>query len=244
MLEPSGPHEHSGGQHLKRRQLILGLAGLAVAAPHVSTRAQSGEIDPVVQKPDVRQGDRWTYFAMDYWTNLLVQAFSVEVTHVRGDAIIGIIHKGNGAPVDAAWSSAWNATQNADGAIYTPYEELLRFPMRVGATYTAAWDTDLEKGWGRLKGLYVFSGHHERTVSVKGWEDVVVPGGKFRTLRIESEGSYRTSALGTGFTAKEVIWYAPEVNRFVKRVNEASSSGGAKVRWDGEELLRYEPAPR
>jgi hypothetical protein len=225
---------------VNRRQAILSLAAVAAGRVHVPALAQSGHSETVVQEPDVREGDRWTYWVVDYWTNMLQYVLQIEVTHVAGDAIVGLIRTGETAPTDAAWTSSWNATVDERGDVFTPHEALLRFPMSVGLTYSTAWNADFHKGMVTSS----YSARHQRTVTVKGWENVVVPAGEFRALRIEAEGPYdRSDQAAFSGTATDIFWYAPEVNRWVKRtyVNYAV---GRRWRQDGYELLRYEPAPR
>ena len=231
---------------MNRRQAVLALTAVATIHFDVLVFAQSGGGPAAIQKPEVREGDRWTYWAMDYFTNLPWYAFQVEVTYAAGDAIVGVIRKGQETPADAAWTSSWNATLSPEGTIFNPNEALLRFPMDVGATYAVTWDTELEQYSSRGGGQLTLSGHHECTIAIKGWEDVVVPAGTFHVLRIEADGSYSRSGTGAFQPVarhKLTIWYAPEINRWVKRTNEYYSNSG-KRRWDGEELLRYEPAPR
>jgi len=51
---------------------------------------------------------------------------------------------------------------------------------------------------------------------VAGWEEVAVPAGKFRALKIEGDGTYtRNDTRQTGRSKME-LWYVPEVNRWVR----------------------------
>ena len=49
---------------------------------------------------------------------------------------------------------------------------------------------------------------------MKGWEDVEVPAGKFRALKIEHNGTYKGSC-GTG-VKQHWYWHVPAVKRHVK----------------------------
>jgi len=49
---------------------------------------------------------------------------------------------------------------------------------------------------------------------VIGWEDVLVPAGKFRAIRIDSRGFWR-SGCGTDKLAYK-FWYSPQVKSFVR----------------------------
>ncbi len=82
------------------------------------------------------------------------------------------------------------------------------------------------------------------------WEDVEVPAGRFRALRIEADGHmFRlNSIIGAGSgsrvrgIARTVIWYAPEARRWVKYSYEDyinGEPGGMLMANDhvGEELV-------
>jgi hypothetical protein len=63
----------------------------------------------------------------------------------------------------------------------------------------------------------------EGVVRVLGWEEVSVPAGKLRALKVEAKGSFQR--LDTSFRGwqRTVIWYSPEVKRWAKFTFE---SGG------------------
>jgi len=86
------------------------------------------------------------------------------------------------------------------------------------------------------------------TTQVQDWEQVTVPAGTFRALRIDVAGRRANQPGGQGFVTGEFLitaWYAPEVKRFVRmehRVKSgAFSSRGQVVGEDVVELLAYRP---
>jgi serine protease Do len=88
------------------------------------------------------------------------------------------------------------------------------------------------------------------TTRVQDWEQVTVPAGTFRALRVEVAGRRETPPSGQGFVTGEFLitaWYAPEVKRYVRlehRVKSGSlSARGQVVGEDVVELLSYRPAP-
>jgi hypothetical protein len=94
------------------------------------------------------------------------------------------------------------------------------------------------KGW---------KARNERQVDVIGWEDVTVPAGKFRALKIVSDGRFERTSDAMRGTSRNVIWYVPEVRRWVKLTLEnRSDSAKGKVKGKGrgehtgEELVAYE----
>ncbi|MGA7986033.1 MAG: S1C family serine protease [Burkholderiales bacterium] len=67
------------------------------------------------------------------------------------------------------------------------------------------------------------------TVTEEGWEQVTVPAGTFRALRVTVVGHRSTSFhMRASVTGKfeMTIWYAPEVKRFVKIVQKIWSADG------------------
>jgi hypothetical protein len=87
------------------------------------------------------------------------------------------------------------------------------------------------------------SSRNERVVKVVGWEDVVVPAGRFRALKLVSEGHFQgiDNTFRTG-TSRNVIWYVPQVKRWVKITleNRSMSRGGGTGEHSGEELVSYQ----
>jgi S1-C subfamily serine protease len=85
--------------------------------------------------------------------------------------------------------------------------------------------------------------------SVKDWEEVSVPAGSYRALRIEvhgerAPGSFAISSPMTG-RFHLIAWYAPEVQRYVKLEHKAWSgtyaTRGQQAGHDVVELISYRP---
>jgi len=54
---------------------------------------------------------------------------------------------------------------------------------------------------------------------VSGWETIAVPAGRFRAARIDAD-LYYVDEGRIQASAKETLWYSPDVNQFVKAVRE------------------------
>jgi len=107
----------------------------------------------------------------------------------------------------------------------------MKFPLSVGATYDVAYEMALPKqGAWRVR--------HERKVRVIGWEDVIVPAGKFRALKIEAAGSFQRLETSVAGPARNVIWYVPQVKRWVKWMYEDGTNYGPYNKY-GEELVEF-----
>jgi hypothetical protein len=118
--------------------------------------------------------------------------------------------------------------------VINPHTGWFRFPLEVGARYNAAYETVIPK-----KGM---KSRNERQVTVVGWEDIAVPAGKFRALKVISEGRFQRLDHPLGGSSRNVIWYVPEIRRWAKLTLENRPfSGKAKGKGEhiGEELVDY-----
>lgn len=139
----------------------------------------------------------------------------------------------------------------------------LSFPLHVGETWTADWIDAVRHG-NQLKV------HVHTTYKVVGWEDVTVPAGTFHALKIEDNGSAdadvlipsvaQSTAVGGGGSATSVsqakaggrgvmhrkifslIYYAPEVKRMVKTVDEQYNEAEVMTGRNTSELVSFKPA--
>ena len=72
-----------------------------------------------------------------------------------------------------------------------------------------------------------------------------MPAGTFQTFKIEYDGSFATRQGGKSWTGthKEAAWFAPELNRIVKRDFEQSVPSRNLLDHHVIELLSFKPAP-
>ncbi|HSA88394.1 MAG TPA: hypothetical protein VLF42_00690 [Burkholderiales bacterium] len=207
------------------------LAALLLLAPLLCA-AQPGV---PVERPDVKVGDRWTYRRMDYDEGKALGTYEVQVVFAqRGVIQLVGTRKYKDEEVDTTYTADWNAVSTAARVFY-PHTGWFKFPLQVGDSYKAAYETVIPK-----KDI---KSRTERQVTVVGWEDVVVPAGKFRALKIVSEGRFQRLETSTlSGTSRNVIWYVPQVKRWVKLTREtrplARKSKG-RGEHAGEELVTY-----
>jgi hypothetical protein len=81
--------------------------------------------------------------------------------------------------------------------------------LKIGSSHRIAYEITSRRGSGA-------SSRFEETIKVVAWEDVEVPAGKFRALKIECEGTYQRLDTRAGGWLRREIWYVPEVKRWVK----------------------------
>lgn len=192
----------------------------------------AAQADAPVARPDVKVGDRWTYQRMDYETNRARGKYEMRVVFAeRGVIQVVSTQRGKEGEVDTTYTSEWNAV-TIPGRVFNPHTGWFRFPLRVGATYNVAFEVILPK-----KGA---NSRNERQVRVVGWEEVVVPAGKFRALKVISEGHYqRLDNTFLSGTSRNVISYVPEIRRWAKITRENRPMGRGMGEHSGEELLDY-----
>ncbi len=163
-----------------------------------------------IAKPEVKVDDRWVYRRSDRRMKPPTLVYEIRVTFVDSRAIHTIVERqGGGREGDATWTPEWNSVNAVDGGVFEIEKGMLQFPLAVGRSYQAAWEI-------RRPRAGAFHVKHERAVKVVGWEDIEVPAGKFRALRIEAEGNYKRLDKPFSDKARNTYWYVPRVKRWVK----------------------------
>ena len=186
-----------------------------------------------VPRPQVKPGDHWTYRRIDYETQRRGSAFTETVTFAN-QRIIEIVgdRRRDDKEIDTTYTAEWNLISSRNSGIFEPDQELFKFPLRPGDAHDARYEVRFPR-----QGAYEV--RHARHVKVVGWEEVSVPAGKFRALRIESQGTFERVDKSLSGTAKDIMWYVPEVKRYVKWTFEASSFKG-RIQWWGWEMVSYQ----
>jgi len=190
------------------------------------------ESDAPVPRPQIKAGDDWTYRRTDYTGETPPRTFTETVTFAN-ERVIEIVHKPQGTEkeIDATYTAEWNAVTSPNTGIFEPNQGVLRFPLRPGDAHDASYEVRFPR-----QGEYDV--RHKRHVTVAGWEDVTVPAGKFRALKVVSEGSFERVDRGIAGSAKEVMWYAPQAKRYVKWSFDNWTPRGRAQSWAWE-LLDY-----
>jgi len=220
--------------------------GFAAVLLLLVSAAQGAETDLSVGKPEVKPGDRWTYRRVNYRSNATVETYELRVTFAQGDVIHGVFRRLQGIDTDAArtggvpmlaakkddeadatWTSEWNSVSSPDGVVHRTHSGIFRFPLQPGVTYSREYEFRRPREGGRGQ-------QGEQTVRVSGWEEVEVPAGRFRALKVQASGRYRRLDTNSTGTETTTCWYVPQVKRSVKCTYES---------WPlhrGEELIKFE----
>ena len=181
----------------------------------------------------MKPGDRWVYRRIDDEHKRVGGKVQYTVVFANEKVIQVVVdrpRKGN--DVDETYTAEWNAIATVDGSNINPHMGMLKFPLKVGSSYPAVYENTVpRKGAFRVK--------HERTAKVVGWEAVRVPAGRFRALKIEIDGSFQRIDRSASGSARTVIWYVPEVKRWVKWTYSDKGFRGPISAWT-QELIEYE----
>lgn len=156
--------------------------------------------------PTLHVGDRWTY--NDYSQTVeQVGPEGMVLKQTRGGTTTLMRTNPDGHLLSTETEMAGGGSPKVS---YSPAMPVLRYPLKVGATWREPYQTKTEF-------IFTINDSWEYESRVVGWESLKVAAGNFDALRIDwwirqSSGSANHS--GT-------YWYAPEVKSWVKVVTQA-----------------------
>lgn len=241
-------------------KVALALAVLAGAPEAIAAT----DTNPV-PAPSIKAGDSWTLneTVQQGSSGFSRRQFSQTVARVNSDSMLIATQLVDAptAPQNRVVGLDWSARLVVDGEEKSAGRPL-SFPMRVGDSWSADW-TDGRRVGNQLKV------HGHSTYKVVGWEDVTVPAGTFRALKIEAKGfldadviipsvAQSTAVAGGGSgtsvsqaqaggrgvvhrTTYDLVYYVPEVKRMVKTVVEQYNEGDVMTGRTTDELVSFKP---
>jgi hypothetical protein len=169
--------------------------------------------DAPVGAPQVAVGDCWSYRARNIENRGPIGDYEECITFVDRNkkVILAVVTvKADGREIETSYTTEWSGRTGISGVIATPIgDQPDRFPLKVGDSYTETFEF-------RRALLGAVAGRNSTRYKVVGWEEVSVPAGKFRALKIEGNGTTERSDIGRSVPTKTDYWYVPEVNRHVK----------------------------
>jgi hypothetical protein len=239
-------------------KLLPALIGLALS---------SGAWSETLERPLVKAGDAWVYRttterAPSRWNQVDEE---LRVTRVTPTAIfIALTPTGSTQPPKEMFVGLdWSRVRDVNGK-ETVVNRPLAFPLSEGKSWDVVYTE--ENPNNRNHKSEKFDSHF----TVVGYETVQVPAGKFRALKIESEGHWEAqiapgqsvvqgaqTGQGGATTVTQVqnnaerkatgrlykaLWYVPEVKRWVKSVEEYYSSDGIRNERYTQELESFKPS--
>lgn len=225
----------------RRTTLAAGLALLTgcAAPPQGTERAEP------VPAPRVHAGDRWRYRRTDMYTGLARGEILATVTATAPTLVVEQTLDGTPAGRET-YDGAWNVV---DEPIYELAQTFLTPTTIVPAGAIPGQRVSSVRRY-RLPGQPDNAYYWGELLRVIGWESIDVPAGHFTALRIERQITFESplSWQRLDCVRRDVIWYAPEVNRWVRRWTEGSwrlpgftrpQVREDKIDW---QLLEYTPA--
>lgn len=180
----------------------------AAAAFLLAFSAFAADETGTVAKPQVKEGDRWTYRRTYSSGGAGNFTYENRVVSTGPDEILAVSKRRDRTDEnDNFFTSEWNAIA-LGGLTLIPRTGFFKFPLKVGASYETSYETTNKNSPDRNK--------FEVTVKVVGWEDIAVPAGNFRALKLEAKGTFLRLNERFGGWAQFGFWYVPEIKRWVK----------------------------
>lgn len=232
---------------LGRRFALGALAGGAAAL--AAGCAASGAQPPqrgAAAAPEVRVGDRWRYRLVNLYNNTQVAELLVQVSEVAPRLRLSVVDAAGAARPPEVYARAWRVLEEPN------YDDL----PQTFASPAPVLPQDLSPGASeQYKGRYTTplssdALYWSEIVRVRGWERVRVPAGEFvalrvqRTIAFEHADRYRQRE-----NRSDTLWYAPEVNRWVRREwtgyygTRATLRTNMREDWVAHELIEYRRGP-
>ena len=219
--------------------LIVSVAATAVADDAVKTDQPAAPANPAIQ---VSRGDSWTYDLRDDVTDEAKGTLAFEVTKVTDVEIetrVSQLKQATKAQTTstAIFDARWHMKDNGK-FIFRPYGDDTGVPedLQVGKSWSFKYEA-LRKGSALTK---EFAG----VGKVEAWERVTLPSGSaYDAFKIDVTLAMTSAADNRKHETHSIMWFAPAVNRLVKRIDESRDNG--KLRDATEQTLReYKRAPR
>jgi hypothetical protein len=167
----------------------------------------------------IRVGDRWSYDIKDALTGDLRQAVTIVAAEINEKEITTRISvRGRDRPLTFVFDHDWGRVD--DGVWKHRPSDLLgiKKPLQVGKQWRAEGNSaNLQNGVALQTSALA---------KVVGQEQITTPAGTFDTFRIElTVRQINTRDQTKSTTLNTVTWYAPAINRWVKRQTEVRAEG-------------------
>lgn len=193
--------------------------------------------NPQVENPIVNEGDIYIFESKDPEDTKSTTTTKRTVKSVGATIQLSNINinNKNAKTRNLTYDRDWNliSTRNADksGADYSPPLKYYDFPLKSGNSWNqSSIETDIKSGKKRT---------HTITGAVDGWENVSVPAGNFRAIKVSLQTEISDPNTGEIIHGTDVSWFVPEIGRSVKSIT-SSQDGKKRI----IQLIGYELADR
>ena len=168
-----------------------------------------------VGSPNTKVGDTYIIEYVDPDNPKSSYSIERKVVSVGGGTIIVAtknVKSKTGKTRALQFTSEWNllSSRNPDGSgfDYSPPLQYFTFPLYPGKTWQQrSRETNIKTGAVR---------EHTLSATVGDWEDITVPAGTFRALKIRLQTELHDPSTGEISTGTDISWYAPDIRRSVR----------------------------
>lgn len=191
----------------------------------------------LVPAPEIRVGDRWVRRLVDLWSGGEIEVVQASVKAIEGGRAITeltVLRRNGEAVRQPRGDGGFDLATHTVGAAGRPGSfPTLQFPLFPGKRWSLDFSTTGPRG---------VEVKHERRAEVEGWEDVTVPAGTFRTLKVKHTQRSLRPAMDGIFTSYEVmtVWYAPQARNFARWEREVRDVRSRLTTRERRELLEYQ----
>lgn len=225
------------GRQLFSRASILRMIAIAITTVQIGAHAEESpdsrqsktptqdqhtpDVAPVVDKIDVKPGDRWTYQVIDDVTGDTKSTAVHTVTEIRNktfsvQSVFTPYGQSVGTTTLQVFDDQWKLLEDS---IWTrdPADPStgIQLPLKVGAQWKTHFITT--KKTPPEAHLNV-----EAITKVVAYEPVMLKFNTYDAFKLEvNEALTNSAAPSSVITIKSTMWFAPSVNRYVKRMTEA-----------------------
>lgn len=191
------------------RRLLLAAAAILPAA---CASSGTGPAAPV-PVPRIRVGDRWRYRVIDRFNGRWIEEPTWEVVEVGSEVRLSVRGRRGAPSMDERFTGAWAAIEEST------YDQPIRFdrpmpllpePIAAGVSSSTS-GTYTEPGSGKTH-------RWNQRLSSGPWSTIEVPAGRFECLRVSRAIAFQhVDGFRSNASRTDVLWYAPQVNRWVQR---------------------------
>ncbi len=160
---------------------------------------------------EVRVGDRWVYETKDQITGYPQETYTETVTQISATEIqASRTVSGQDGSALVVFDRNWNQVDDPIWK-YKPNDGLgIRLPLVVGKEWRSEFDAKSLQNSTNMRATVLSK--------VVAQETVTTPAGTFDTFRIERRvREFNTADPSTTWETKSVVWYAANINHWVRR---------------------------
>jgi hypothetical protein len=231
---------------------LLGLPALGAASLVAGCAIQGGTVAPPpgaepLPVPALRVGDRWRYRILNMYARggAPVGETTVEVVSTSPDIRLRVDPGGGAAALEERWVDPWTVAVDAGFDVPMVFESPVPV-VPAGARTGMSMRTLVRYRSDRTSRVL----NWQQSLRVFGWQRIQVPAGEFDALRIDRLITFEhPDPFRLGADRTDVLWYAPEVRRWVAREwtgtympgSPTSRAGRAREDWLRWELTGWKP---